>query len=124
VAAARLSLLGEHISEDAALAAMNERSARADLLLRFARKRIRSEQAVAMARSATLARRVERILESDASRRRAGFFNKATLATTLLPFVAIAERFQAQDDEPSHGIGPRLETFEQQTNNATPVVDQ
>jgi TonB family protein len=89
----RLSILNEHISDDAALSVMPERTAYAELLLGFARSTIHDENAVAMARPATLVTRVERILGGEPSPPQLGR-RYATFAV-LLPIIGFASGFRA-----------------------------
>src|SRR5579884_330054 len=58
----RLTLLAEAAADDAALADVADRTGYAEILLDFARRPQRAFAAVAMARSATITRRVDRIL--------------------------------------------------------------
>ena len=90
----RLALLGEHISDDAALQETTERAAYAEVLLGFAARRVRgSEHLVSMARERTLGPRIDRILEGvtpqATSRRRIWLFLAA-----LLPLVGIVAGLQ------------------------------
>ena len=90
----RLALLSEHISDDAALQATNERTAYAEVLLNFAARRVAgSEQLVSMARSRTLGSRIDRILTSATpaatTRRKIWIFLAA-----LLPLVGIVAGIQ------------------------------
>jgi TonB family protein len=89
----KLSMLSEHISDDAALSVMSERTAYAELLLGFARSTIRDENAVAMARPGSLVSRVDRILEDAPSPRQLG--RRYVTLAMLLPIVGIASGFRA-----------------------------
>jgi TonB family protein len=93
----RLSLLSEHISDDAAIETIHERVSYAELLVAFARKSIVGQQAIAMARTATLTARVERILDPESTPSRTSRAKKALIAAMLLPVATIAAAFQMQD---------------------------
>lgn len=95
-----LSLLSEHISDDAAIETMRDRTRYAELLVRFARRSIDSEPAVAMARAATLAARVERLLDSDGKPGGASKARKLALTAFLLPVVALVASFDAPQASP------------------------
>jgi TonB family protein len=92
----RLSLLSEHVSDDAAITTMHERTTYAELLLSCARKAIGSEQAIAMARKTTLATRIERILDASSTPPRAAQWKHATIAALLMPVVAISATLQTK----------------------------
>ena len=91
----RLALLGEHISDDAALQETQERAAYAEVLLGFAARRVAGgTHLVGMARERTLGPRIDRILmgvmPQATSRRKIWMFLVA-----LLPLVGIAGGLQA-----------------------------
>jgi TonB family protein len=92
--ASRLSILGEHISDDAVVRATGDRAAYAEVLLGFAGSATRGEPLVTMARKKTLGPRIERILHQDTpaepGRRRV-----CLLLGSLLPVVGIAGGFRA-----------------------------
>lgn len=92
--ASRLSTLGEHLSDDAAVRVTQERTAYAEVLLGFASRAARSEQLVTMARAKTLGSRIERILAEETpseSKRRTVWL----LLAALLPLIGIAGGFRA-----------------------------
>jgi TonB family protein len=115
----RLSLLSEHISDDAAVAQMSERTAYAELLLTFARKSFVGEHAVAMARSATLATRVERILDTDARPALANRWTKIVIATLLSPVVVMAATIQSEDTAKQDPAATQSQPFAKRTNSTT-----
>lgn len=92
----RLSLLSELISDDAAVASIRERTAYAELLLRCAGRTLGDEQAIAMAQTATLAARVERILDPVAGTSRSNPWKHAAIAVLLVPVVAVAATLQTK----------------------------
>jgi TonB family protein len=92
--ASRLSVLGEHISDDAAVRATRERTAYADVLLGFACKAVGSEHLVTMARKKTLGSRIERILSSDPPAE-PGRRKVCLLLGALLPLVGLAGALRA-----------------------------
>jgi TonB family protein len=85
----RLSALSEHISDDAAVAATDERAQYAEVLLGFAHRVTRSEHLLQMAGSRTLTARIERILSGQESSR-AGLVKTLLLVSALLCVVTIA----------------------------------
>jgi len=87
--ARRLSALSEHISDDAALEATQERAQYAEVLLGFAQRVTRSDHLLQMAGSRTLSARIERILSGqDASR--SGLMKTLAVGIALLAVVTIA----------------------------------
>jgi len=87
--ARRLSALSEHISDDAALEATQERAQYAEVLLGFAQRVTRSDHLLQMAGSRTLTARIERILSGqDASR--SGLVKTLAVVVALLAVVTIA----------------------------------
>ncbi|HMN45108.1 MAG TPA: M56 family metallopeptidase [Povalibacter sp.] len=95
----RLSLLSEFVSDEAAVA-IQERTAYAQLLLRCARRTTGDEQAIAMARAAALATRVEHILDPAAGGNRPARWKHAAMAAVLLPVVAVSATLQTKQALP------------------------
>jgi TonB family protein len=87
--ARRLSALSEHISDDAAVEATEERAQYAEVLLGFAQRVTRSDHLLQMAGSRTLTARVERILSGQESSR-AGLVKTLVVVGVLLSVVTIA----------------------------------
>lgn len=114
----RLSLLSEHISDDAALATMREPTAYAELLLHCARKTLKNEQAIAMARMTTLATRVERILDASSAPLRAARWKHLGIAAVLAPIVAIAATLQSKEQPAAASNAPQLEALERHGGSA------
>ncbi|MBV8753385.1 MAG: DUF3471 domain-containing protein [Hyphomicrobiales bacterium] len=83
----RLAELAEIISDDAALEALEDRPRYAGILLDVARRRQRAPVALAMARAATVRRRVERILAAREAPARADWRQRLLVAGALLPLV-------------------------------------
>jgi hypothetical protein len=86
----RLAELAEAISDDAAIAALEDRPSYAGILLDVARKAPHAPPALAMARPQTVRRRVERILGATAVPASVGWRARALIALALLPVVALA----------------------------------
>jgi beta-lactamase regulating signal transducer with metallopeptidase domain len=86
---ARLAELAEIISDDAALEALEDRPRYAGILLDVARRRQHAPAALAMARPATVGRRVERILAAREAPARANWRQRLLVAGALLPLVAV-----------------------------------
>jgi len=86
---ARLAELAEIISDDAALEALEDRPRYAGILLDVAGRRQRVRAALAMARPATVRRRVERILASDEAPANSNWRQRMLIAGALLPLVAV-----------------------------------
>ncbi len=86
----RLAELAETRSDDAALANFPDRTSYAEMLLGFAKKVQSMPLAVAMARPATVARRVDRILAGTPLSTVLNGRRKALLAAGLLPLIALA----------------------------------
>lgn len=87
--ARRLSALSEHISDDAALEATQERAQYAEVLLGFAQRVTRSDHLLQMAGSRTLTARIERILSGQQAAR-AGLVKTLAVMAALLAVVTIA----------------------------------
>jgi len=92
--AARLALLNEHVSDDAALASRGEsadqgRAAYARVLLRLARRSPVSTAFVPMIRARSLGLRVERILQQTGASR-ASVLQTMLVACTFIPILAAA----------------------------------
>jgi len=85
--ARRLSILSEHISDDAALRTMTERATYAEFLLSFAKCTSHDEHAIAMARPTTLIQRIERILNDRANPPAPRLVRKGAALTSLLLLV-------------------------------------
>jgi len=90
----KLSLLSEYISDDAAVAELDECTAYAEVLLAFAARTTRADQVVAMARTTTLAERIERVLCADRPVRD-GRMKTLSLAVLLVPVIAVVAGFQS-----------------------------
>lgn len=98
----RLALLSEHISDDAAIESSSTPVAYAELLLAFAKKSMSSEQVIAMARPATLAVRIERILQGARDSTRTNKWKLIGVAAALIPLAAVAATFKTEK-EPTRG---------------------
>jgi TonB family protein len=116
----RLSLLSEHMSDDAALAAMGERTAYAELLVSCARRTIDHEQAIAMARATTLATRIERILDASATPRRIARWKHAAVAALLAPVIAVSASLQASQQSPGTALATYLDPATERARSALP----
>lgn len=86
--AGRLSLLSEHISDDAAIAVTEVRAEYAEVLLGFAQRMTHGDHLLPMAGNRTFASRIERILADRASPG-AGLAKTLLLATVLLAVVTL-----------------------------------
>ncbi|HML12501.1 MAG TPA: M56 family metallopeptidase, partial [Xanthobacteraceae bacterium] len=84
----RLAELAEIISDDAALEALEDRPRYAGILLDVAGRRQHAPAALAMARPATVRRRVERILAAREAPARADWRQRLAVVGALLPLVA------------------------------------
>ncbi|HWK75595.1 MAG TPA: M56 family metallopeptidase [Povalibacter sp.] len=86
----RLAMLGEQLSDDAAIGRVGDRVAYAQMLVDFSRSPAdRLPGAFAMARRATVSARVERILESSDLPQKIGRLKAFGLASALLPLIWI-----------------------------------
>lgn len=85
----RLAELAEMISDDAAIAVLADRQGYAHILLDLAGTVRRAPAGLAMARVATVGRRVERILAAGVVSPRIGWRKQLLIATALVPAVAI-----------------------------------
>ncbi|HEX3441980.1 MAG TPA: M56 family metallopeptidase [Pseudolabrys sp.] len=83
----RLAELAEIISDDAALEALEDRPRYAGILLDVARRRKHVPVALAMARPATVRRRVERILAARDAPARTNWRQRTVVTGALLPLV-------------------------------------
>lgn len=90
----RLSLLSEHISDDAAIEEAKERAAYAKMLLSFAQRTARHDQLVAMARGNALASRIERIL-LDVKPKQTPKWKTLLVASALLAVIGSVAGFQS-----------------------------
>jgi TonB family protein len=90
----RLSLLSEHISDDAAIEAASERAPYAKMLLNFAQRTGRHDQLVAMARGNALTSRIERIL-AEVKPKQAPRWKTWLFGGALLSVVGIVAGFQS-----------------------------
>jgi hypothetical protein len=98
---ARLAELAEIISDDAALEALEDRPRYAGILLDVAARRQRVRAALAMARPATVRRRVERILASDEAPANSNWRQRMFIAGALLPLVAVCAVSVARGTPPA-----------------------
>ena len=87
---ARLADLAELISDDAAIEVVRDRPCYAGILLDVASNVQRAPASLAMARARTVRRRVERILAATAVPTRMGWGQRAMIAITLIPLVAVS----------------------------------
>lgn len=95
--ASRLSLLSEHVSDDAATEQAEERTAYARLLLGLVQRSGAGSPAVPMVKASSLAPRIERILrESPPPRTHRG--KSLLLACALLPIVSTVAAVQTATD--------------------------
>jgi beta-lactamase regulating signal transducer with metallopeptidase domain len=101
---AQLAELAEIISDDAALEALDDRPSYAGILLDVAGRRQRAPAALAMARPATVRRRVERILAAHEAPARAGWRQRVLVAGALLPLVALCAVTLARGAPPAPPI--------------------
>ncbi|HEY4369246.1 MAG TPA: M56 family metallopeptidase [Steroidobacteraceae bacterium] len=90
----QLSLLSEHISDDAAIAALEERTQYAEVLLSFATRAMPTDQIVSMAHNSSLGVRIDRILDERAPVRDSRM-KAIWLATILLPAFALVAGFKS-----------------------------
>jgi beta-lactamase regulating signal transducer with metallopeptidase domain len=86
----RLAELAETISDDAAIAALEDRPSYAGILLDVARKAEHAPPALAMSRAQTVRRRVERILAATTVPANMGWRTRALIALALLPMVGLS----------------------------------
>lgn len=86
--ASRLSLLSEHVSDDAAAAQAEERTTYARLLLSLVQRTDVSSEAVPMVRSNSVGARIERILREPESSARIHRSKYLLLACALLPIIS------------------------------------
>jgi beta-lactamase regulating signal transducer with metallopeptidase domain len=92
----RLAALMEAASDDAAIADLRDRGAYAQILLDISRRAGRLPHGVAMARPATVARRIDRILSEKALPTHLGWRQRSLVAAGLLPVTAVAAAAIAQ----------------------------
>lgn len=86
----RLALLSEHLSDDAAMAVLDDRNGYAHMLLGFAAERpVNEAAAMAMARPATVSARVERILAQEEVAQRPGVAARTTLVSAVLGMLLL-----------------------------------
>jgi TonB family protein len=83
----RLTMASEQLSDDAAIVAIEERASYAEILLGFAQGSGVSRDVVAMARPATVVRRIERILAEEQVPGRPGWRRVGALFVAILPCV-------------------------------------
>src|SRR5262249_22292786 len=98
----RLAELAELESDDAAMMTIEDRSKYAEILIGLASQPLRLKPTgVAMARPATIARRVERILAETAIRAGLGRMKRAALVFCIIPLVALISGFCLQSQAQS-----------------------
>jgi beta-lactamase regulating signal transducer with metallopeptidase domain len=114
----RLAELAEIISDDAALEALEDRPGYAGILLDVAQRRQRAPVALAMARAATVRRRVERILAAREAPARADWRQRLLVAGGLLPLVAVCAVSIA------HGTPPAQPELSAARLSADPDLDR
>ena len=114
----RLAELAETRSDDAALANFPDRTSYAEMLLGFAKKVQSMPLAVAMARPATVTRRVDRILAGTPLSTVLNGRRKALLAAGLLPLIALAAgcsiRARAQNPVPTNSVATAQQLVREQ----------
>ena len=117
-----LSLLCEHISDDAAIEVMKERTAYAELLVTVARKSVGERLAIGMAGHATLTHRIERILDKETPMTQTSRWTKVSMTFSLLPLAAIAAAIQTE--QPSQKVSATMESQSPATqlSATTPVA--
>jgi len=111
----RLTTLAEAASDDAALVAIEDRPGYAEILLDFARRPQRAFASVAMARSATVSRRVERILAGGPLHvtKRAAYAFVAGFVVCLAALIAGCT---------VHAQAPAASSFAQESAQAQPAA--
>lgn len=92
--ASRLSLLSEHISDDAATEQAEERTTYARLLLSLVQRTSNASQPVPMVRANSLSARIERILREPRPARRLRRGKSLLLAGALLPIISTVAAVQ------------------------------
>jgi len=103
----RLAMLGEQLSDDAAIGLVGDRVAYAQMLMDFSRSPSdRLSGAISMARLTTVSVRVERILESSDLPQRIGRLQQLGLASVLLPLIWIAAGCSADKSGPTESAAP------------------
>jgi TonB family protein len=112
----QLSILAEDISDDAAIAALSDRPLYAGMLLEMASRHRDMPATLAMARPATVAQRIERILRERRCPQSLGIRQKIAIGMMLLPLAAVASSasprvdsaapVQAAADRTAPGVDP------------------
>ena len=99
----RIAELSEAASDDAALAQMEDRPSYAEILLDFAKKRQPASAGVAMARPATVSRRVDRILSETVLPSKLGLTTRILLVASMAPVIALVAgcSMRAQNPPPT-----------------------
>jgi beta-lactamase regulating signal transducer with metallopeptidase domain len=85
----RIAELSEAASDDAAIEQLVDRPSYAEILLDFAKKRQPGSAGVAMARPATVSRRVDRILAETAVPAKPGWGRRLVLVASMAPVIAL-----------------------------------
>lgn len=120
----RLVELAETRSDDAALGAMGDRLSYAQMLLELADKRLQIPSVVAMARTATVARRVERILAGTSISEAMNWKRRMLLVAGLVPAITLAAgcsmqaRSQRTPSPPPAQAAPASSNTKEQSSNA------
>ena len=98
----RLAMLGEQLSDDAAIGLIGDRTAYAQMLVDFSRSPAdRLSGALAMARLATVSDRVERILGSSRLPQRIGRMKQLGVACALAPVIWVAAGCSGEKSPPA-----------------------
>lgn len=94
----KLALIGEELSDDAAIGAIDDRLGYAEMLVEFGRRSARFPAAIAMARPSMVAARIERVLAERLLLQRLSLTRQALVAAALLPAVILAAACSGGDD--------------------------
>jgi TonB family protein len=128
--ARRLSILNEHISDDAALRAMPQGAVYAEFLLSFAKGATHGEHAVAMARPTTLIQRIDRILSDRANPPAPQRTKRIAVFAAIVPLVfaasgvstSIANEVAPSLGKPTPNAAPGQGANGQTSNDADGIV--
>lgn len=105
-----LGMASEQMSDDAAIREVGDRSAYAQQLIDFARGSQRSHSLVSMARPATMAKRIERIVSEHALAAPFSGRHRMVLAAALIPVIAGVASCSADDKPQAREVEPQAQS--------------
>jgi beta-lactamase regulating signal transducer with metallopeptidase domain len=117
----RIAELSEAASDDAAVEQLVDRPTYAEILLDFAKKRQPASAGVAMARPATVSRRVDRILAETTVQAKPGLAKRLVLIASIAPVIALVAGCTMRAQNPPTPPSPPTPSSSQKPTSPTPL---